>query len=122
MREEIAIIAGPRGWQDTRESWLARVSQRVPSVPFRMVKAIWYGEVTKEYHWAAIDLRRAAERELKLSRERNAILSHRLDVLDSEFHGPSIAAHRELAAGLRREDHGAVVPEVRIGSDPPRGK
>ncbi|MFK4647188.1 hypothetical protein ABIF96_005762 [Bradyrhizobium ottawaense] len=69
VRDEIAIVAGPRGWGDTRESWLARVPRRVKSelrtktetLTFRLVKALWYGEITDPDHWAARDIRRAAE-------------------------------------------------------------
>jgi hypothetical protein len=59
MRKEIAILAGPRGWDDTRASWLNRVCDRVPTVTFRTVKAIWYGEIQDPDHWAIRDLRRA---------------------------------------------------------------
>jgi hypothetical protein len=30
-------------------------------VTFRLVKALWYGEITDPDHWAARDIRRAAE-------------------------------------------------------------
>ena len=39
MRTEISIVAGPRGWNDTRESWLARVPRKVPTVTYRTVRA-----------------------------------------------------------------------------------
>jgi hypothetical protein len=61
VRREIAIVAGPRGWGDTRESWLAIVPRKVTTVTFRTVKALWYGEITDPTHWAARDIRRAAE-------------------------------------------------------------
>lgn len=61
VRKEIAIVAGPRGWGDTRESWLARVPRKVPTVSFRTVKALFYGEIDDPGHWAARDIRRAAE-------------------------------------------------------------
>jgi hypothetical protein len=61
VRREIAIVAGPRDWCDTRESWLARVPRKVQTVTFRTVKALWYGEITDPEHWAARDIRRAAE-------------------------------------------------------------
>lgn len=60
MRTEISIIAGPREWGDTRESWLARVPRQVRTVTFRTVKALWYGEIDDPDHWAARDIRRAA--------------------------------------------------------------
>lgn len=69
VRSEIAIVAGPRSWGDTRESWLARVPRRVKTelrtktetITFRLVKALWYGEIRDPDHWAARDIRRAAE-------------------------------------------------------------
>ena len=61
VRREIAVVAGPKGWGDTRESWLARVPRKVPTVSFRTVKALFYGEIDDPDHWAARDIRRAAE-------------------------------------------------------------
>lgn len=78
MREEIECVVGPRQWGDTRESWLARVPKAVKSllgtqtetVSFRMVRALWYGEISDPEHSAARDIRRAAE----LSRARKQAL------------------------------------------------
>jgi hypothetical protein len=61
VRREIAVVAGPKEWGDTRESWLARVPRKVPTVSFRTVKALFYGEIDDPDHWAARDIRRAAE-------------------------------------------------------------
>lgn len=61
VRDEIAIVAGPKDWGDTRESWLARVTRKVQTVSFRTVKALWYGEISDRDHWAARDIRREAE-------------------------------------------------------------
>jgi hypothetical protein len=61
VRREIAIVAGPKDWGDTRESWLSRVPRKVPTVTFRIVKALYYGEIDDPDHWAARDIRRAAE-------------------------------------------------------------
>lgn len=61
VRKEIAVVAGPKDWGDTRESWLARVPRKVPTVTFRTVKALFYGEIDDPDHWAARDIRRAAE-------------------------------------------------------------
>lgn len=72
VRKEIAIVAGPREWGDTRESWLARVSMKVRTVPFRTVKALWYEEITDPDHWAARDIRRAAQI-IEARREANAL-------------------------------------------------
>ena len=61
VRREISVVAGPREWNDTRGSWLARVPRKVPTVSFRIVKALFYGEIDDPDHWAARDIRRAAE-------------------------------------------------------------
>lgn len=61
VRTQIAIVAGPKDWGDTRESWLARVPRKIKTVSFRTVKALWYGEITDPEHWAARDIRREAE-------------------------------------------------------------
>ena len=55
MRKEIALIAGPRGWGDTKLSWLARVPREVKkalgtekeTVSYRTVKSLWFGEIDK---------------------------------------------------------------------------
>jgi hypothetical protein len=81
MRDEIALVAGPKDWGCTRESWLARVPRAVKkllnteteTVSFRMVKALWYGEVEAREHHAARDIRRAAE--LKKARQEALALS-----------------------------------------------
>lgn len=69
MREEISVLAGPRMWGDTRQSWLSRVPRavkralgtEVETVTDRMVKSLWYGEINNMDHHAARDVRRAAE-------------------------------------------------------------
>jgi homogentisate 1,2-dioxygenase len=58
-RQSIAIVAGP--FEGNRKSWLARVPRKVSTVTFRTVKALWYGEIENPDHWAARDIRRAAE-------------------------------------------------------------
>lgn len=69
MRTEIALIAGPRAWGDTKLSWLARVPREVKkllgtekeTISFRTVKSLWFGEIENPDHHAARDVRRAAE-------------------------------------------------------------
>jgi hypothetical protein len=100
MREEIALIAGPMDWTDNRKSWLSRVPARIEKLTsaklsLRLIKAAFYGEL-RENHWAALELRKAVEviecnRELAKLKERHEALARRLDVLDSDFHGPTIA-------------------------------
>jgi hypothetical protein len=69
VRREIAVVAGPRDWGDSRESWLGRVPRLVrkaletekETITFRTVRALWYGEISDPDHWAAREIRRAAE-------------------------------------------------------------
>ena len=106
MRREIALIAGPRDWNDTRESWLARVPEKVErltaaKLSYRMIKSAFYGELSDK-HWAALEIHRAvevieAQREYRKAAERQATLSQRLIVIDQDFHEQAIAlAFRNL--------------------------
>jgi len=112
VREEIALIAGPREWGDTRESWLSRVTRRVPTVSHRTVRALWYGEIQDGDHWAARDIKRAAdELRLRKAREEADSLAARyeqiaggLRVTDEDFHRDTIAALVGAARALRALD------------------
>lgn len=95
VRKEIAIVAGPRGWGDTRESWLAIVPRKVTTVSFRTVKALWYGEITDPTHWAARDIRRAAE-EIEARREASALM----------------AQYQTMIGGLRAADENFYREEI----------
>lgn len=112
VRREIAIVAGPREWGDTRESWLARVPRKVKTVSFRTVKALWYGEIQSADHWAARDIRREAERiEIEQARrEAHSLadlyqsLAGALDVKDPDFHCEDINSLVHAARILRGLD------------------
>jgi hypothetical protein len=87
MRREIAIVAGPKDWGDTRESWLARVPRKVKTVSFRTVKALWYGEIEDPNHWAARDIRREAE------------------VIEARQEAAALASkYQQIAGGMRAAD------------------
>lgn len=109
MRKEIAFLAGPRDWDVTRESWLARVPEKVQTVTFRTVKALWYGEIKDPDHWAARDIRRAAG-VLKAQREAAELatqlqsLAAGLDVTNPNFDSPTIAALLGTIRQLRGEN------------------
>lgn len=109
VREAISIVAGPRGWMDTRESWLALVPRRVRTVTFRTVKALWYGEISDPDHWAARDIKREAEAIL-MHRERNSAahkfqtLAGTLDEKDSKFYQSEVAALLSLARRISGSD------------------
>lgn len=106
VRTEIAIVAGPREWGDTRESWLGRVPRRVSTVTFRTVKALWYGEITDPQHWAARDIREAAKAILdRREREQQAraleILADRARSVDEDFNCEIERAYLDAARLLR---------------------
>lgn len=133
VRKEISIIAGPRDWGDTRESWLARVPRKVQTVTFRTVKGLWYGEITDPDHWAARDIRRAAElierrAEIIEGRKEATALASRfesiagaLNAKDANFHSPEVTALIDAARALRGLHRpGTNVTEVKLGFDPPK--
>ncbi len=114
VRTEIAIVAGPREWGDTRESWLARVPRAVKralktekeTVSFRTVKALWYGEIEDAEHKAARDIREAAEH-IKRQRDRELqasaleILADRARSIDPDFHSETERVYLDAARLLR---------------------
>lgn len=109
VRREIAIVAGPRDWCDTRESWLARVPRKVQTVTFRTVKALWYGEITDPEHWAARDIRRAAE--LIEAKQEAANLASQFQTIaggmratDENFYSADIDRLERLARIIRGAD------------------
>lgn len=110
MRKEIAIVAGPRQWDDTRETWLARVPPRVNNhITFRTVKSLWYGEIKDQNHWAAREIRRAAQliearREAEERAREFERLAVGLDVIDEDFHEPTVAALLGAVRKLRGQD------------------
>jgi hypothetical protein len=95
VRREIAIVAGPKNWGDTRESWLARVPRNVRTVSFRTVKALWYGEITDPEHWAARDIRREAEL-IQAKREAAELASQ----------------YQQIAGGMRAADENFYSTEI----------
>ncbi len=109
VRKEIAIVAGPKDWGDTRESWLARVSRRVPTVTFRTVKALWYGEIDDPDHWAARDIRSAAQliearNEASALADQYEAIAGGLNATDPDFHSQDVAARVHAARILRGLD------------------
>lgn len=102
VRKEIAIVAGPKDWGDTRESWLARVPRKVQTVTFRTVKALWYGEIKDPEHWAARDIRRAAEiiearKEAAALAEKYQIIAEGMRARDEDFFSSEITRLERVA-------------------------
>lgn len=117
MRNEIAIVAGPKEWSDTRGSWLARVPKAVrralgtekETVSHRAVRGLWYGEITDPDHHAARDVRRAAEI-IKARKEAAALASNyqtligKMNASDPDFFSAEIARLERVARLLGGRD------------------
>jgi len=112
VREEIALIAGPRQWGETRERWFSRVHKQVPTVSYRTIRALWYGEIQADDHWAARDIRNAADEVRKGQARQTARkladqfeqIAGGLSVTDQDFHSDTIAALVSAARALRNVD------------------
>jgi hypothetical protein len=109
MRKEIALIAGPRNWGETKEFWLGKVAPKVKTVSHRTVKALWYGEISDDDHWAARDIRRTAQiieaqREAAELAGKLQSIVNGLEQTDPSFHGPTVAALVGTLRKLRGED------------------
>ena len=114
MREEIAIIAGQRGFNDNRKSDLSRafdeLAERGSKISRRMLKALFYSEKRNdEKHWAAIEIRELAK-VIEAKREAASLATqletiiHRLDTSDPDFHQPTIDALRGAVSAWRGKD------------------
>jgi len=110
VRIEIATVAGPREWGDTRESWLARVPRKVPTVSVRTVRALWNGEIRNpDNHWAARDIRRAAEliaarQEASALASQFTTIARGLRVTDQIFFSAQIDRLEQLVRQLGPQD------------------
>lgn len=107
MKREIAILAGPRGWGDTRESWLARVPEKVPGLSLRIIKSLWYGEID-DRHWAAIEIRNAVdliETQRRIARltEQYEKIARGLLIVDPDMYGGTARQYLDLVHELRAE-------------------
>ena len=113
MRTEIELLVGPRGWGDTRASWLARVPKAVKralgtareTVSHRTVKSIWYGEISDPDHHAVRDIRTAAA--ITAAKKETAVLVERykrmigvLDAADPDFYRAEIDRLERVASLL----------------------
>lgn len=100
MRNLVVAVAGPRLWQDTRQSWLARAARKA-GISYRQCKALFYGEITDPYHKAARKMRDAAEGKAKELADQYQTIAGVLSVVDAEFHRDTVAALLDVARTLR---------------------
>ncbi len=108
-QEEIAIIAGPYGYRDSRESWLGRVAART-NVTFRTIKSLFYGHQDNPSYETAIKIKNAADqarREALLLAEQYQQSAGALYAKDADFYLDDIHALVDAARALR----GMGIPE-----------
>jgi len=109
VREAISVLAGPREWGDTRDSWLSRAARNSKVVSARMMRSLWRGEITKEDHWAVREIRRQAElakakREATDLAARYEEIAGGMNAKDSNFHSEDVSALLNAARILRNLD------------------
>ena len=101
VREALAILAGDKSWNDTRESWLARAQRRLKYISFRTIKSIWYGEISSPDHWAVREIRREAK--LIEARKQTAALAQQYQKLIRGLtHEPDPDLYRDEICQLER--------------------
>lgn len=104
MRDVIATVAGPRTWNDTRESWLARAARRA-NISYRSAKSLWYGEINDAEHKAARRMVKAAEQhgrdEARELAGRFESIAVALGATDADFHREDVVALLYAARALR---------------------
>jgi hypothetical protein len=115
VREQIAIVAGPRDWNTTRESWLASVPRRVHSltgarISFRTVRSLWYGVIKNpDEHWTAREIRRAvsvieARKEARALADQYQNIIGGLRASDENFYSTEIARLERIARIISGQD------------------
>lgn len=108
-REEIAVIAGPFGYQESRESWLAKAADKA-KVTFRTVKSLFYGHHENPSYETASKIKKAADdarREALALAQQYAQMAGALYAKDQDFYCDDIHALVDAARALR----GLGVPE-----------
>lgn len=105
MHVSIVEIAGPVGWHDTRESWLATAARNA-HITYRAAKGFFYREYLNPN---AADVQRVREARAKLHAKnealRNAAIldgaSDALETIDADFHRAEIDRLRDVARAVR---------------------
>jgi hypothetical protein len=106
-RQSIAIVAGP--FEGNRKGWFARVPRKVPTVTFRTVRALWYGEIDDSNHWAAREIKRAAA-VIEARKEAHALADQYQKIIgglrasDADFYSTEIARLERIARILGGSD------------------
>jgi hypothetical protein len=111
MRRSICTVAGTRGWQENRKSWLAKAARKIGISP-RQAQSLFYNEgnpraelverVRAAVRKRQVERTREARNELAELNARIARVEALLRVSDPDFHQPEIDAAREMAGRTNR--------------------
>lgn len=102
-RDEIAAIAGPFGYQESRESWLGKAADKT-KVTFRTIKSLFYGQHENPSYETATKIKKAADdarREALALAEQYAQMAGALYAKDQDFYLDDIHALVDAARALR---------------------
>jgi hypothetical protein len=102
-REEIATIAGPFGWRDSRESWLGKAADAT-KVTLRTIKALFNGEHCNPSYETATKIKKAADearRGALLLAQQFEHAAGALHAKDQDFYCNDITALVSAARALR---------------------
>lgn len=108
-REEIATIAGPFGYRESRESWLAKAADKA-KVTLRTIKALFYEQHDNPSHETATRIKRAADdarNQALLLAQQYEHAAGALHAKDADFFVHDITALVDAARALR----GMGIPE-----------
>ena len=109
-QEQIGVIAGPRGPNDTRESWLARAARK-SGASFWHIKALFYGELTDPKLSIAFKIISAADKARIQESKRDA------QVVANFFHSHAQAL-TNIDPDFHREQINAFIAAARAVGDP----
>ena len=96
-RDLLAYAAGPRGWNDTRESWLARAARRV-GIEYSRAYNIFYGRSRRIEAAEYLNLRHAVE-QLRAINARNEAMADEVSRTLARLDGTQALEIVELAHG-----------------------
>ena len=104
MRELVAAVAGPIGFNENRKRWIERAA-KYAGVSYRQAKSLFYGEITDPDHKAALRMKQAAGKyEAERLAQQFESLADALNIRDADIHRPDVAALINAARALRGLD------------------
>lgn len=111
VRDYIASAAGDRGWDDTRQSWLARAASRL-GMPYSRIKNLWYGR-GRAYLDEAEEMRARVTEQKWGQRRQGERLHENAHQIQALVGGNASPLEREAEGGERAGPSAAAAPASR---------